>query len=706
MSQYNNNNNNNNSNSNGLKRSSSNGRPSSLKRQSLQPKVLNLGQATTTTTTTSGASSGTISHRRSSSMGASANNNDYHLYQPRYSSNGSRKSMVPNQQQGSNRLSMYGGSQLVSTKDPRPLRDKNYQLTIQQEIMDFLTFKNLFEIEMKHPLTNKTLRQPTQKDFVLIFQWLYKKIDPGYKFNKSIEQEVYFLLKTIKYPYLDSINKSQISAVGGQNWPTFLGMLHWMIQLNLMLMKLDDSEEFDLSKPPSSSSSSSSSYNKEVQENGEEDDLVEDQEDIVEKLFIPYILKSYKAFLNNEDDYSEYYAEMEKNYDIYNQKNLNKIDNLKIENSDLEQELNKFLVQNEVVLNSLNKSKILKDDISKFQDYINKLENSKSRWDSILQNIRENIEENELKLKNCNIEKGKIYEIFEKLGFTVNSVENLYKEKEKLSNFLENLNLKIDTLNKIVKDKEISLHDLFNSLETVINSYNSNIYKIISAIELEGEEQFQFNFEINSFNSDLLNDNKLGLKPDQMIPELKKNEIRSNLIKFKNLIISNMHKLQDETIKLQESLDLLQEQINEKQEDFENLETRLSSSKLIYDELYEQIIKDSSNSKIEIENLQNDLQILKFKKNESLLTLNKNLQQVMLRYDNLKYELNLKKIEIFNNFEKYLEFIINFKLNIQGSLEEFENLVIEECAKEFNSEIQKEEESAVKQDEDNDEEMS
>ena len=55
---------------------------------------------------------------------------------------------------------------------------------------------NNFEMEMKHMLSQNTMRSPTQKDFNFMFQWLYHRIDPSYRFQKGIDQEVPPILAT------------------------------------------------------------------------------------------------------------------------------------------------------------------------------------------------------------------------------------------------------------------------------------------------------------------------------------------------------------------------------------------------------------------------------------------------------------------------------------------------------------------------------
>lgn len=113
----------------------------------------------------------------------------------------------PNNNNSSNRLSInqIGNiQQHLSNRDPRPLRDKNFQSAIQEEIFDYLK-RNKFDIETNHPISIKFLKQPTQKGFIIIFKWLYSRLDPGYGFTRSIENEIYQILKNLRYPFLESI---------------------------------------------------------------------------------------------------------------------------------------------------------------------------------------------------------------------------------------------------------------------------------------------------------------------------------------------------------------------------------------------------------------------------------------------------------------------------------------------------------------------
>lgn len=122
---------------------------------------------------------------------------------------------------------MSFSSQSAPAKDPRPIRDKNFQLTCIKQLIDFLS-KTGFD----KPISAKILTAPSSKDFQMIFKYLYGKIDASYEFGKKFEDEVPVLIKGIRYPYANDISKSQLYAVGSMHaWPSLLALLVWMVEL-------------------------------------------------------------------------------------------------------------------------------------------------------------------------------------------------------------------------------------------------------------------------------------------------------------------------------------------------------------------------------------------------------------------------------------------------------------------------------------------
>lgn len=122
-------------------------------------------------------------------------------------------------------------------KDTRTIRDKQFQLLEQKQILKFLT-----EGQFPGNITMKTLQSPTNKDFQTIFRWLFEILDPCYvmcKGNKKFEDEIIPTLKYHRYPAADQINVKWLQAVGSMHaWPSLLAVLHWMTLLCLVRSRL------------------------------------------------------------------------------------------------------------------------------------------------------------------------------------------------------------------------------------------------------------------------------------------------------------------------------------------------------------------------------------------------------------------------------------------------------------------------------------
>lgn len=536
-------------------------------------------------------------------------------------------------------------TQAPFNQDQRPLRDKNYQTLIQQEIYDFL-LANKFELEMNHPLTFKTLKQPTQKDFVVIFQFLYNKIDPYYRFTKSIETEVFLLLKILNYPYLDGINRSQISAVGGQNWPNFLGMLYWLVKLNLSVLNLNS--KVDLISP----------------------------DDEFDKIFINYITQSYRAFIDERDDYSEYYDEMKSRFDELNNNIIQDIENISNENNELLNQYNELNGQLDILENSEKKSKALENDLIKFKAYIETMESRKLKWSEILNKITQEIGNCEVELNNIESVKRDYEAQIGQQGLTPNDIDNLNTERDKLSKSIDLISNSLEDLKDVYHNKQINLQKNYQSLENFLKQYNNLIYKI----QLKNHN-YDYNFEINFRNNTIINETPDLLKPNEIINKNLKDE-KIQLLNYKSIINTNVHMHQDEQIKLQEQIDLISELIMERREEIETLEAKLTANKSTYDEIYETMINDTTTYSMQIEKLERELRSIKINTNQGFIEVENKFQNIQIEYDELLYEVHSNRSILHDKIQKIIESTIGFKINIQLNLEDLENLAFDEFEKE------------------------
>ncbi|KAH3674176.1 hypothetical protein WICMUC_003418 [Wickerhamomyces mucosus] len=592
--------------------------------------------------------------KRKSSMGLSE------MIQQSNARHSSRKSLIgatPGPRSSNNRVSSFGLGSLSQSKDPRPLRDRNYQQQIQEEILDFLLSTN-FENEMRHPVSTKSLRNPTQKDFVVIFQYLYKKIDQGYRFTKSIEHEVYYVLKNLKYPYLDSINKSQISAVGGQNWPVFLGMIHWLTSLikkiNTVSINLEKSQE-----------SGNNELNIPIDE--------ENNELETEKIFIRYIMKSYSAFLNNVDDYSEFYEEMKNDYGKLAVDIANETKDLEQENMVLKSQYNKIVVEAESLNLIERKSRTLESDLHKFKAYIESLQNRKSKWNNILQQIKNEMENSENDLKSVEEEKRQIQKNITDQGLTPEEIDRMNSERDRVSKSIDAINQRLDEISRVVHAKELETQQVHEKLQNALKAYNLNAYSVASSFTDIDYSSFIVKLD------NLLSEDKLGLRAEELLNGQDiKTKIRNELTVLKNNLKSQIHGAQDEVINLQEKSDSLAEMINEKTEQVDSIETKLSKGKLNYEELYETMNKESTSYHTEIERYENELRQMQMDSNKKVAQLDQHIKSIELDQEKLIGRIQHERNLLHNKAQKMMDIVITFKLNVQGSLEDLENMVTDE----------------------------
>lgn len=113
------------------------------------------------------------------------------------------------------------------SKDTRPVRDRSFQNDCQRNIEDFLSRRGV-----QLALSSKWLVSPTQRDFHTLFRYLAEElIGTGYPWGKKVEDDFIAILRDLRYPSMDGVGKTALTAPGGSNWPHVLAMLNWLVEL-------------------------------------------------------------------------------------------------------------------------------------------------------------------------------------------------------------------------------------------------------------------------------------------------------------------------------------------------------------------------------------------------------------------------------------------------------------------------------------------
>ncbi len=570
-------------------------------------------------------------------------------------------------------------------KDPRPLKDRGYQVRISQELSDYLTHNN-FELEMKHSLTPNALKSPTQKDFNCIFQWLYRRIDPGYRFQKDMATEVPPILKQLRYPYEKSITKSQIAAVGGQNWSTFLGMLHWMMQLGQMLDRF-----------------SMGAYDEACAEAGVDvsgDRIVfrflfgayqdwlqvgpEDDDDSAEEALIPHI----QAMAAEFERTNAKYAEEMKMYEAENAALKAQVEELEKNTPDIAK-LDKHF-------------KILEDDKKKFEDYNTNVQTKIEKYDSRIKVLDEEISKTDAELKSVEQERISLQQAMERQGLNIQDIDRMNTERERLQKNLEDTLAVLEEVNRKVLDKEAETSRKLEELETVVKRFNSlgyqmslipstaanargTSYELFLAITSDtgfSSSTSQFSTSQSrrrSPESDrLLADTNIGYSPSHLVNLDLRGAVRTAFITLRKEINERRKTLQETALNAIEILDSVGEALTEKHAEVDTLSHCVNVATTSYNLLRESTTTQHTQNTSAIEKLEKELARMREGLEKGVMELEQREMEVGVAWEGMREEAGRVREQLHAGVERALEEVIRFKVHVQKGLEEFEGWVGDE----------------------------
>ncbi|EDO15627.1 hypothetical protein Kpol_489p8 [Vanderwaltozyma polyspora DSM 70294] len=563
----------------------------------------------------------------------------------------------------------------IANRDPRPLRDKNFQNAIQQEIYDYL-IQNKFDIEVNYPITIKSLKQPTQKGFIYMFKWLYSRLDPGYQFTKSIEQEVYQLLRTLQYPYLETINKSQISAVGGNSWHKFLGMLHWLVKINI---KLDRSLNRVDQSLLNQNTQDVTILNYPVQNQEDQDKKQDKYEVMIEQLCINYITDCYKNYLKGNENFKpikdELYQEFVKLENIF-QADIKNLDNL---NEKFSIKCNELAKNFEQLKLSREKFNALQNDLIKFQNYVNIMENKSIEWPIKLDKMKSESVTKHSEIEQIGADIEKLNETLSNRNISIDEIENKNQEKENLTKSLDSNSDKMDKLVSSIKTLKIELEGIYKALLDTLRQYNLSLDNLIN-------ERSRLDHKINrplfvielpknlSINGDMSITNETLFDNNFTIGST----IKANINSLNNEIIERIREIEKNNGELEHQLISLKEEVMDKNRTIEKIELQLSEVNSEYE-----LNKQESDSKllsqeIEIEKIERKINDSNRITKEKLSEAEQLIKSTKLKHEESQLEIDRQRASLNKKVIEIIEFSSNFKINIQNKIDSTETLVIDE----------------------------
>jgi len=494
-------------------------------------------------------------------------------------------------------------------RDPRPLKDSAYRHEIAGKVFEYVV-NNGFELEMKHTLGPNSLKSPTQKDFSMVFQWLYKRLDPNYNFQKAIENEVLPILKTLRYPYASTITKSQLAAVGSMNsWPQFLGILHWMMELAVTMERFQ-SGEFD-------------------------DAAAEDVDIAAEKIIFRYLTRCYSAWLVENDDHDEFLEEMAASFEDRQSGYKEELEMLESENERLKKQLEE-MHESADPLKKLEETRILlESDKQKFVDWVERVEIRIPKVTASNQKLKEEIEAVERELAELTAEKKSLQEAVDRQGLTPADIDRMNNDREKLSKSLSLISSKITEAKIQLAERESEASSKLEALERSVSRYNSLAYQIgiiPSSSRNAGGKDFELLILPTQTPESKLLADEVGYQPAQLLNRDLRHDIKPALNRLRQEIGARIHEAQDEAIKTQELIDRIVETLADKRDEVDTLHAKIRTAVDEYQELKETMAAEGNASNAEIEKLEKELASMRLNMSNGVLALEQRMQSVTIEY--------------------------------------------------------------------------
>ena len=574
--------------------------------------------------------------------------------------------------------------------DPRPFRDGAYRSKISQELLDYLT-RNNFELEMKHSLNQKTLTTPTGKDFQYIFEWLYRRIDPGYKFMKPLDHELPPILAQLRYPYAKDITKSMIAAASSsQHWPKFLGLLHWMLQLALML------DNF-----------TRGAYDDACAEAGV--DVASD------RIVFRFLFGAYQDWVNvgpeDDDDAAEavlvpHVQAMAAEFERTNANRLEELKMYEAENQALKAQVDE-LEKSAPDIAKLDKHfKILEEDKKKFEDYNANVQAKIEKYDTRIKILNDEIQKTEADLKIVESERISLQQAVDKQGLTIQDIDRMNTERERLQANLESTLTMLDEANRIVLEKEMETARKLEDLEAIIKRYNSLGYQL-SLIPSTATNAKGIDYELilnmpstsNNFRSShslrsqrsspegptdrLLASENVGHSPLHLLNLDIRGAVRQAFLSLRKEISQRRKEAIEKDLNDREIIDNVNEALHEKSNEIETLSHRVSEANRAYNSLKESSSTAHMQSVSAIEKLEKELSRLREGLTAGVLELERREMECQVTWEGMQEQAGQVREELHGGVERMLEEVVRFKLHVQRSLEEWERGVTEEVEREL-----------------------
>ncbi|XP_077417839.1 kinetochore protein NDC80 homolog [Vanacampus margaritifer] len=440
--------------------------------------------------------------------------------------------------------SVYGFGGAEKIKDPRALHDKAYVQQCIRQLHEFLT-------ERGYNVAPKSLQSPSTKEFVKIFDFIYRQMDPIFEMPSSkVEEEVPALLKSLRYPFV--LSKCSMYSVGAPHtWPQALGALMWLIDNVKIHTNLSQQDLLF----------------RDFSEDGDNiDDSVE-----YNKLFMDYTATTYKKFMQGEDTYEAddeaFISELKKLYN-YEEELVDALEQKQMMLLEEVERLEKENHKDRLKVKRMEHMR-LQSDLQKLRDYHVNLDAFQAQREKECLELDDELNHAVSTQESLKLEQAELQKVLQNQKYTPADVQRINQEKRELQQAIASHSKSLEQAEQHKWSEQIALAKAKEKAEMKLNEYHKLARKL-KLIPMSAENAGGLDFELRPFECGPGN---VYLKPqtENLLRKLINNveEERSRLSNGKFSLVESCEQVKSNILDKENDLKQLRDQIRKGDERWE-----------------------------------------------------------------------------------------------------------------------------------------
>ncbi|XP_026178382.1 kinetochore protein NDC80 homolog [Mastacembelus armatus] len=508
-------------------------------------------------------------------------------------------------------MSRFGGPEKI--KDARPLHDKSYVQQCIRQLHEFLT-----EQGYPGPLSAKTLQSPSTKEFVKMFEFIYRQLDPSFEMpNSKVEEEVPAILKALRYPFV--LSKCSMYSVGAPHtWPQALGALMWLMDNVKISWRMN--KEGLLFRDFCEDS-----------DNTEEDTQYN-------KLFMSYTSETYCKFMQGDDTFDEedgaFLAKLKKIYNV-DEALLASVEMKHKILSDEVEKLEKESQTDRLMTKRMDKMK-LQAHLKKLQEYRNELISYKAVQENKASELDDELQANASLVESLKHEQDKLQHLLENQKFTPADVERINREKKELQQNISSLGKSLEDAEQHKWNEEIALAKVKEKVDLKIVDYQKLARKL-KLIPMSAENACGHDFEIRV--------HECG--PGSMVQH--KTQTQMVLRKLISDVEEENNRLVNMNLSLEGSCEQVKSNVLDKSNDLKQLREQIRKLDERLDSNMQELARQEQEWAKEVESVENHHKLLEQKVNHGYDEAVQKLKAAQQQYHLVLQETNEERRTVANN---------------------------------------------------------